>query len=122
MLYLVEREEDEMSDKHKISIFEDSKCDDATMDNLKSLTHYQSMEICIDDEDMEEDDDDSSSDKEAEGLVIKGERESMVLMGEERRFSREDSNPMMMSQVDDDEEKLKMMSDLESCLDLEEEE
>jgi hypothetical protein len=63
MLYLVDREEEELSDKHQISVFEDAKYDDATLDNLKSLnpnTHYESMEICIDDEDMDEDDDDSS--------------------------------------------------------------
>jgi hypothetical protein len=45
----------------------------------------------------------------------------MVLMGGDRHMSRESSNPMMMSHIDD-EEKLKMMSDLESSLDLEEEE
>lgn len=65
MLYLVDKEEDEMSDKHKISLFEDSKYEDATLENLKSLnanTHNQSMELCLDNED-EESDDDSSLDE-----------------------------------------------------------
>ena len=36
MVYLVDDEEEEFSDKHKISLFDDSKFEDVTIGNIKS--------------------------------------------------------------------------------------
>lgn len=59
-----------MSDKHRISLFDDSKFEDATLD-IKG----------VGDHDSDDDDDDSSGDNH-QIIIRNGDRESMVLMGD----------------------------------------
>jgi len=58
-VYFVEEQEEELSDKHKISIFEDSKFDDATID-MKCKEDHKAIEKEIPAAPPEEEEDDSS--------------------------------------------------------------
>jgi len=39
MVYLVDHDEEQLSDKHKISLFDDSKFEDLTMDGAKNKSN-----------------------------------------------------------------------------------
>ena len=110
MVYLVDNDEDEFSDKHKISLFDDSKFEEAgntTLDEINRRGKHHKEEDSLDQSNLlikqklnipsgsssehgddEEDDDDDSSDDEAQ--VARGvptalmafDRDSMVLVGE----------------------------------------
>ena len=72
MVYLVDHDEEQLSDKHKISLFDDSKFEDLTMDGGKGKSHQNKvgkdslldeaalMRGTISDGEEEEDDDSSS--------------------------------------------------------------
>ena len=110
MVYLVDNDEDEFSDKHKISLFDDSKFEEAgnsTLDEINKRGKHHLAEDSLDQSNLlikqklnlpscssseheadEEDEDDDSSDDEADAgrgvpsAMMAFDRDSMVLVGE----------------------------------------
>ncbi len=70
MYFIDDKEAEELSDKHRVSLFDDSKYEDHTIEN-KCAT-------------LGEEDEDSDSEEEGSSQI--DNRESMVLMGEGRRL------------------------------------
>ena len=72
MVYLVDHDEEQLSDKHKISLFDDSKFEDLTMDGAKNKSNQNQIgkdslldeaalkRGTISDEEEDEEDDSSS--------------------------------------------------------------
>lgn len=141
MVYLVENDEDEFSDKHKISLFDDSKFEEGATgtidknklgDSLDQSNLLMGKRLNLPSGSSSEHDDDDSSDDDAAGVdqsqpLLIFERESMVLMGEnvlkEKKKKRtidqqRDSNALLIAS--DDEDKQKMLSDLNSNMEIEE--